>query len=188
MRELFIFGGANGSGKTTMAKEFCSAFSLPFINADEIAAGMGGQYDGNRDIMASRTFLDNMRSSIQSGASFVIENTLSCKTLVKHIIKAKEHGYAVVLFYIYLDNSELAISRVRTRYAKGGHLIQPDVIRRRMQRSLCNFHKVYSTACDRWYIYYNGGVEAVCVAENNKNLVIYEPKKYYDFIRRYDDC
>lgn len=33
----YIIAGANGSGKTTFAKEFSKKKSLNFINADEIA-------------------------------------------------------------------------------------------------------------------------------------------------------
>jgi len=34
---LYIIAGANGSGKTTFAKEFSSKNNFYFINADEIA-------------------------------------------------------------------------------------------------------------------------------------------------------
>ena len=41
---LYIIAGANGSGKTTFAKEFSNKKNLDFINADEIAKELDTEF------------------------------------------------------------------------------------------------------------------------------------------------
>lgn len=181
MKMLHIFGGANGSGKTTIADAFCKYSNIRFINADNIAADIRPAYSGNVDLEASRIFIENLRSAIKHGFDFAIESTLSSKSLHTHIKYAKAQGYCVVLYYIFLDDSDLAISRVRTRAAKGGHSVPDETVVRRMKRSLKNFTDVYSGICSHWHLYYNGGIELVAVANFNKKLEILDSGLYSRF-------
>ncbi|MBC7923357.1 MAG: AAA family ATPase [Ferruginibacter sp.] len=43
MRELIIVAGANGSGKTTFAKDLVEETRYVFLNADEIEKGLTGK-------------------------------------------------------------------------------------------------------------------------------------------------
>lgn len=66
-KTLFIIAGANGSGKTTFAKEFCKANNLEFLNTDEIAKHC------KSDIEAGRKFLKAVKEKLNQNNSFVIE-------------------------------------------------------------------------------------------------------------------
>lgn len=79
------------------------------------------------------------------------------------IKKAKEKGYGITLFFVYLNTFNLAIERVAIRVSKGGHSIPRDVIIRRYHKGLSNF-KRFAELADDWYIYDNSGREYELVA------------------------
>lgn len=62
--------------------------------------------------------------------SFNEETTLTGKTILKIIDKAKDLGYKIHLYYIGIDNPEIAKERVKNRVTRGGHGISPDVIKK----------------------------------------------------------
>ena len=43
MKTLYIIAGANGSGKTTFAKEFAKEKNLYFLNVDRLAKKLNSQ-------------------------------------------------------------------------------------------------------------------------------------------------
>jgi predicted ABC-type ATPase len=53
---LYIIAGANGSGKTTFAKEFSKNKNLNFINADEIAKELDSENLTKYKIKAGKLF------------------------------------------------------------------------------------------------------------------------------------
>ena len=89
-------------------------------------------------------------------ANNIVETTLSGSYINKVAIKAKENGYKVKLIYLFLDNPELCIERVRTRVIKGGHDVPELDIIRRFYRSKNNFWNEMSRIADNWVLIYNG--------------------------------
>lgn len=53
----------------------------------------------------------------------------------------------------YLPHAALAQQRVAQRVAQGGHHIPSDVIHRRFEAGLRNFHAVYKPIVNRWFFY-----------------------------------
>lgn len=66
-------------------------------------------------------------------------------------------GYRVRLIFLSLPTPEIAIARVATRVAQGGHNVRSTVIRRRFDSGLHNFQNVYMDLVDRWVWYDNSG-------------------------------
>ncbi|MEK7298418.1 MAG: zeta toxin family protein [Candidatus Margulisiibacteriota bacterium] len=154
---LYIFAGANGSGKTTVAKLFCKTHGIAFINADEIAKMLAGP-EGNVDdfkVPAGREFLRQLKEKNPLRKTFAIESTLSGLTLKKHILKAKQIGYKIHLLYLFLDSENMNVVRVHTRVLQGGHNIPEIDIRRRYRTSRQRFWAVYRPLCDFWQLYFN---------------------------------
>ena len=60
---------------------------------------------------------------IDEKISFNQETTLSGRSIINNIKRAKQKGYTIILNYIGVDNSETAKSRVDLRVRKGGHEI-----------------------------------------------------------------
>jgi predicted ABC-type ATPase len=62
MPEIFVFGGCNGSGKTTFATRILSSLnpSPEFVNADIIAAQLNPNDVDAAEIAASRMMLNRL--------------------------------------------------------------------------------------------------------------------------------
>jgi predicted ABC-type ATPase len=63
----------------------------------------------------------------------------------------------VKLIFLSLPSVEAAMLRVAARVAQGGHGVLEEVIRRRFDRGLDNFNRVYKPIVDTWVWYDNSG-------------------------------
>lgn len=179
-KTLYIISGANGSGKTTFAKSFSSINNLYFINADEIAKELDSENITKYKIKAGKIFFSEFKNKLSLNNSFVIETTLSGKYLINYIRKAKSLKFEVVLIYLFLENPDTNISRVKNRVLNGGHHIPKDDIIRRYYRSKNMFWNSYKNMVDQWAIYYNSNEIFEEIADNEN---IYDTIKYEEFIK-----
>ena len=124
MKKLIIVGGANGVGKTTFAKSYIEEVPTEFLNADEIAKELEFQGEVNTMIKAGRIFFKRLYELFKREESFVVESTLSGSYLQKIIPKAQELGYQIQIIYIFLDNPQTCIERIKGRVLKGGIMSQ----------------------------------------------------------------
>jgi predicted ABC-type ATPase len=152
-----IIAGPNGSGKTT----FAYSFLLPrsngnfFINADTVAAGLSPNHAEAAAFQAGRFVLAEIKKSIQEGRSFCFESTLSGLSWKGILDQAKEQGYSIVIYFVFVDKIAISAERIRERVKEGGHNIPLNVLRRRTPRSFKNFWTRYRTIADAWYIFDN---------------------------------
>lgn len=150
-----LFAGVNGAGKTTIYRTMGFDENENRVNADEILAASGGDWSNQEDqIKAGREALSRLNSFIKQGVSFNQESTLTGQTILSTIEKVKENGFLVNLYYIGLNSPELAIERVKSRVASGGHGIPEDVIRKRYEASLDMLTRV-APLCDFVVVYDN---------------------------------
>jgi predicted ABC-type ATPase len=167
MPNLYIIAGCNGAGKTT-----ASFTVLPemldceeFINADEIARGLSPLNPDKAAIEAGRIMLSKIDKLISQKQDFAFETTLSTKSYMNTINRARESGYEVTLVFFFLDSVELAIERVKTRVKEGGHDIPRQVIIRRYYAGLGNLFKLYIPVCDYWMLFDNSRLHSELIAE-----------------------
>jgi predicted ABC-type ATPase len=82
-----------------------------------------------------------------------------------------------VRIYFWLTTPELAVARVQSRVASGGHNIPEEVIRRRYQRGRLNLNQLYLPLAQKWIVYDNSRGEPNLVAERplNQEPTIYQP-------------
>lgn len=167
MPEIFIIAGCNGAGKTTAAYNLLPGVfkTVEFVNADEIARGLSPLNPTGVSFQAGRIMLERIEQLIRANKSFSFETTLSGLSYLKIIKEAKQSGYEITFFFIYLNSVDLAKSRVAFRVSKGGHNIPDDVIVRRYGKGLNNFSK-YALLADDWYIYDNSASEYQLIAKN----------------------
>lgn len=79
-----------------------------------------------------------LQRAINERCDFVFETTLGGKTITGLLGSALDAGMEVRIWYAGLSSPELAIARVRSRVARGGHPIPDATIRERYPRSLLN--------------------------------------------------
>lgn len=164
-KKIIIIAGPNGAGKTTFARSFLPAEAQcpRFINADLIAAGLSPFAPEAAALKAGRLMLQEIAECTQRGDSFALETTLSGLTYLRHIREWHTLGYHISLFFLALPTAEAAIARVAARVRQGGHNIEPDVIRRRFDAGIRNFHQHYRPSVHAWALYDNAGAQPVLI-------------------------
>ena len=70
-----------------------------FVNADEIAKGLSPFQPETVSFEAGRIMLERIQELMDRQIDFAFETTLSTKSYVSKILKAKELGYRVVLIF-----------------------------------------------------------------------------------------
>ena len=159
MPKLYIIAGCNGAGKTTASYTILPEFldCKEFVNAEEIAKGLSPFQPEKVVIEAGRVMLARINTLIKSGVNFAFETTLSTKSYVNLIKKAKLKGFQVTLLFFWLRSKELAISRVKNRVIEGGHNVPENVIKRRYDRGLINLFNLFIPIIDEWALINNSG-------------------------------
>ena len=88
------------------------------MNADNIAAGISPFNVEGVAIEAGRIMLQRIEELLLTNEDFTIETTLTTRSYVGLVHKAKTLGYTVSLIYIWLNSPELALQRVAERLKK----------------------------------------------------------------------
>jgi predicted ABC-type ATPase len=158
-KKIAIIAGPNGAGKTTFAREFLprEADCPDFINVDLIAAGLSPFYPERASLRAGRVVLEEIRRRACAGESFAFETTLSGRHYARLIPIWRNEGYFVKLIFLSLPAADLAVVRVSSRVAQGGHNVHENAIRRRFDAGLRNFIEIYRGLVSSWILYDNSG-------------------------------
>lgn len=182
--ELIIVSGANGSGKTTFAREIVAQTGIEYLGADEIAAELNPAAPKTVAIEAARIFSRRFDDYLNSGESVLVESTLSGLSLKKFLQTAKEENYSVSIFFIYLDSVELCIKRIEARVARGGHSVPTEDVRRRFPRSNRNFWQFYRKLADDWFLFFNAGNSYEQIANGDeKGVIIFDEARYERWLK-----
>ena len=171
---IYLFGGSNGSGKTTFARAYLphEGPNIRFLNADEIARGLSPFSPQTIALKAGRLMLEEVRGCIEVLQSFGLESTLSGKTYLNLLAEARQTGYEIELHYLWLPTAEMAVRRVRQRVKKGGHAVPESDIRRRYQRSIDHLLEDYLPLAERWSIWGNEASIPVLLADSANDDMI----------------
>jgi predicted ABC-type ATPase len=181
MPTLYIIAGPNGVGKTTFADRYLpdEAKQLEFVNADLIARGLSPYDPDSVGIEAGRIALKRMRELISHRIGFTWETTMSGKTAVGWLRQAREAGYDLKAYFLWVRNPETTIRRIRQRVVEGGHDITEDVSRRRFFKTIQNFFKLYRPLMTSWKLFQNElpGPRLLAV-EKYGRLVVRDPVQF----------
>ena len=166
-RNVYVIAGPNGSGKTTFAVEFLPEYARcpNFVNADLIAQGLSPFSPRAAAITAGRLVLEQIHQFANRRVDFAFETTLSGKSYVKLLKSLKQKGYRIHVFFLWIPDADLAISRIRSRVAQGGHDVPVQDVLRRFNRSISNFFKLYQSLADSWMLFDNAGIIPILIAE-----------------------
>lgn len=166
-KNIYIIAGPNGSGKTTFARKFLPEYAKcrNFVNADLIAQGLSPFSPSAAAIKAGRLVLEQIHSLAGKNVDFAFETTLSGKSYVRLLTALKKKGYAINLFFLWIPNAELALSRIRDRVSAGGHDVPAVDVKRRFYRGICNFFEYYKPLSDTWLLFNNADASPRLIAK-----------------------
>jgi predicted ABC-type ATPase len=152
---VYVIAGPNGAGKTTFATEFLPDFvdCREFLNADLIAAGLAPFAPETQDVRAGRLLLERIQELTGQRKDFGFETTLSGRTYARLFRELRPTGYRIVLFFLWLPNADMAVSRVANRVRQGGHHVPEIDIRRRYITGQQNLFGLYRSVIDAWWLY-----------------------------------
>ena len=174
---LYIFAGVNGAGKSTLYNSENLDNEIKYstrINTDEIVRKIGDWKNNSDQIKAAKMAINIRNDCLKHGKSFNEETTLTGKTILKTIDKAKELGYELQLFYVGVNNPEIAKERIRNRVEKGGHNIADEIVEKRYYESLKNLKQVI-TKFDEVYLYDNS-IKYKHIFSFINNKILYKDK------------
>ncbi len=156
-KELLIIAGPNGTGKSTFAFSFIEKHpDYIFLNADEIAKDRNENKNfAQKNLSAGREFFLKVEESLKENKSVLVESTLSGNYLEKLIQQYKEKGFKISIIYVFLENPDICILRIKERVLKGGHHVPDHYVIRRFYRSKRNFWNSYKKLADKWFMVYN---------------------------------
>ena len=171
---VIVLAGPNGAGKTTAAPRLLrdTLGLLEFVNADTIAQGLAGFEPDIAAFEASKIMFDRIRKLGVLRRSFAFETTLASRSLASWITDLVHDGYAFNLVFLWLPSAELAVQRVADRVRLGGHSVPETTIRRRYDRGLQNFFRLYQPMATVWRMYDNTNVGNMkLIAEGRRSIV-----------------
>jgi predicted ABC-type ATPase len=186
MPNLYIIAGCNGAGKTT-----ASFTVLPeilkvkeFVNADSIAAGLSPLNVESVAFEAGRIMLERIQQLVDKKEDFAFETTLSAKSYVSLIKKARINGYKTTLLYFWLTSPKFAKQRVAKRVRQGGHNIPDEIVERRYYRGISNLLNLYVPVVDKWMVIDNMNTEPDIIAtgSGNENKMILNSELWSIFL------
>jgi len=185
-KNVYIIAGPNGAGKTTFAVKFLPEYvSCPnFVNADLIAQGLSPFSPGASAIKAGRLVLEQIHQFANRRVDFAFETTLSGKLYVNLFKSLKQKGYKIHIFFLWIPDADLAVSRIKSRVAQGGHDIPVRDVLRRFNRSIWNFFKLYEPFADSWMLFDNAGPIPTLIAEKkNCKIRIIDESSYDNIVK-----
>lgn len=188
--QVAVLGGINGAGKTSSADPILRVgMRMPvFVNADTIARGLNAFDPESEAVRAGRIMLEHLHRLAAAKRSFAFETTLAARTYANWLAGLRRDGYAVHLFYYWLESPELAITRVANRVRSGGHHVPDETVRRRYSRSVRNFLELYRPVVTTWQVYDNSNGRPRLIAFNNGYFdTIVEPARWELFNRSVGD-
>ena len=158
MKKVFyLFAGVNGAGKSTLYNSESLNNDIKNtirINTDEIVREIGDWKNNSDQLKAAKIAINLRNECFLRGKSLNEETTLTGKTILKTIDRAKELGYELQLFYVGVSSTEIAKERIKSRVEKGGHHIENDIVEKRYYESLKNLKEIL-LKFDKVYLYDN---------------------------------
>ncbi|MBI5764845.1 MAG: zeta toxin family protein [Planctomycetes bacterium] len=154
---IIVIAGPNGAGKSTTAPALLRGTLgvTEFVNADTIAHGLSAYAPESAAQDAGRIMLDRIRKLAKQRTDFAFETTLASRTYAPWIRQIKNAGYLFHLVFLWLPTADAAVGRVAARVQAGGHSVPEATIRRRFDRGLRNFFKLYRPLANTWRFYNN---------------------------------
>ncbi len=182
---IHVFAGPNGAGKTTFAKTFLPLVACSrFLNADLIAAGVSPLTPEAGAITAARILLKEWDALLAARESFGFESTLGGRAYVQRLRRARESGYQIYIYYLWLPSVSVALQRIRQRVTKGGHNVPKADVIRRFHASRSNLNDLYRPIASKTMIFDASSQPPTLVVESTDRREAIANVKTYEQIKK----
>ncbi len=156
--ELIVIAGPNGSGKTTITQQFLYhewTDGVVYINPDQVAKDLFGDWNNKQAVLDAANYCEEWRERcLKEKVSFVFETVFSAEDKIDFILRAKEAGFFIRIFFISTEHPSINAARITNRVMEGGHSVPIDKIISRYYKSILNCETI-ATVVDRLYLYDN---------------------------------
>lgn len=156
--ELIVIAGPNGAGKTSVTQKFLHhewADGTVYINPDEVAKEKFGDWNSAEAVISAANYCKEWRERcLQEKVSFVFETVFSSEEKIDFLIRAKQAGFFIRLFFISTTTPSINAARIAQRVMKGGHDVPITKIISRYYKSVVNCETI-ALMVDRLYVYDN---------------------------------
>ncbi len=155
-----IFAGINGAGKTTLFRSNMwettkTPPKLFRVNPDETVKKRHlNPNDESDQLLAGKMAVKEIKLHFERQESFTHETVFAGRTSLKRIDDARRSGFGVILNYVGVKDSQLAIGRIAHRVKLGGHDINSELVKKRWHSSIKNL-KVACEMCDEVHVFDN---------------------------------
>lgn len=155
---LIVIAGPNGSGKTSITSKILHHEWLEdseYINPDNVARELFGDWNNQESVLKAANYCNEWRERcLEALKSHIFETVMSAPDKVDYILRAKEAGFFIRLFFVSTESPTINAKRVAQRVLDGGHDVPIYKIISRYNKSIANC-KVLSRVVDRLYVYDN---------------------------------
>lgn len=155
---LIVIAGPNGSGKTTVTSKILHHEWLEdseYINPDNVARDVFGDWNNQEYVLKAANYCNEWRERcLAERKSHIFETVMSADDKVDYILRAKEVGFFIRLFFVSTESPTINAKRVANRVLNGGHDVPISKIISRYDKSIANC-KLLSPIVDRLYVYDN---------------------------------
>jgi predicted ABC-type ATPase len=158
MPVAILLAGPNGAGKSSVLQELDIPLNVQRVLTDEIAEqhradGVPRPQANARAAIDVVHWLSDLEETRQS---FIYETNLHDPGLYTRCRRLRGLGYKTRVIFVGLRDPEIAVRRVATRVAEGGHPVPEKDIRRRWKRGLVQFFDRHRPIADWWQLFDNG--------------------------------
>ena len=155
---LIVIAGPNGSGKTSVTSKILHHEWLEnseYINPDNVARDLFGDWNNQESILKAANYCNEWREKcLAERKSHILETVKSATDKVDYILRAKESGFFVRLFFVSTESPTINAKRVANRVLNGGHDVPIPKIISRYDKSIANCIAL-APYVDRLYVYDN---------------------------------
>lgn len=156
--ELIVIAGPNGSGKTTVTQQFLHhewSDGVVYINPDQVAKDIFGDWNSQQAVLDAANYCAEWRERcLKEKVSFVFETVFSASDKIDFVLRAKEAGFFVRIFFVSTEHPSINAARITNRVIEGGHSVPIDKIISRYDKSIFNCESI-ADKVDRLYVYDN---------------------------------